>query len=445
MHSHCLPEPKHSAVDVTLAQSLLDTWYKAMDTEILSLQLKLTQRLDQLTTLLSSPPPPVSPSVDVATQQTPPRKPPASTSSDRSLPPPTLPPFNPPPSVLSPPSSLATTHVPQRHAVLPHPPAPTPPSEINYGLLLHEFSQERCPLGPRESSPSPALTSPLFPRVPESEEEEAEEKEQPRTASSRPVTPSGHPRPPSPALHESTGQRGSADPNLQFPTRCVVPMVRGGTGSRRLPEPSPGVAISSPSPARPSPGLLLSSSSSPVSSSPVEMLVEFKRNRILQFQSVHRYVAGDYVVVGGDRGEDVGLVIYTWQRVGGGGSPSEVLASCNTPLPVSMGVGVVIRKATSLEVTQLHGVQTELEKRAVEVAQAKVKEQKIPMRIIDAEYQFDRKKLTFFYYAEQRQDFRDLVRELYKAFRARIWMEMVEGGHLQESDHISEARVIEKI
>ncbi|CCW63880.1 unnamed protein product [Phytomonas sp. EM1] len=87
---------------------------------------------------------------------------------------------------------------------------------------------------------------------------------------------------------------------------------------------------------------------------------------------------------------------------------------------------MVLRLATEKDVQQLHGTQTELEHRAIDVCAQRVLEHELSMVIVDAEYQFDKKKLTFFYQAQQRLDFRDLVRDLYKTFRARIWMELVE-------------------
>lgn len=49
------------------------------------------------------------------------------------------------------------------------------------------------------------------------------------------------------------------------------------------------------------------------------------------------------------------------------------------------------------------------------------------MRLVDAEYQFDRRKLTFYYALRQRIDFRDLVRELFRFYKTRIWMLAVTG------------------
>jgi cell fate regulator YaaT (PSP1 superfamily) len=79
-----------------------------------------------------------------------------------------------------------------------------------------------------------------------------------------------------------------------------------------------------------------------------------------------------------------------------------------------------------VEVIQLHSALASLERRAVEVCQQRVIEFALPMIIVDAEYQVDNTTLTFFYESQQRLDFRDLVRDLFKTFRARIWMEAVE-------------------
>lgn len=49
------------------------------------------------------------------------------------------------------------------------------------------------------------------------------------------------------------------------------------------------------------------------------------------------------------------------------------------------------------------------------------------MKLIDAEYQFDRRKLIFYYSTSKRIDFRDLVRELFRIYKTRIWMCAVTG------------------
>lgn len=55
------------------------------------------------------------------------------------------------------------------------------------------------------------------------------------------------------------------------------------------------------------------------------------------------------------------------------------------------------------------------------------------MKLIDAEYQFDRRKLIFYYSTSKRIDFRDLVRELFRIYKTRIWMCAVTGIPYQAS------------
>lgn len=56
------------------------------------------------------------------------------------------------------------------------------------------------------------------------------------------------------------------------------------------------------------------------------------------------------------------------------------------------------------------------------------------MAILDAEYQFDRHKLTFFFEAERRIDFRELVSELFSQYKTRIWMQQVDTSSLPYHD-----------
>ncbi|AMD19518.1 HCL633Wp [Eremothecium sinecaudum] len=44
------------------------------------------------------------------------------------------------------------------------------------------------------------------------------------------------------------------------------------------------------------------------------------------------------------------------------------------------------------------------------------------IKILNAEFQFDRKKLTFYYVCQERNDFRELIKELFKFYKTRIWL-----------------------
>jgi hypothetical protein len=159
-------------------------------------------------------------------------------------------------------------------------------------------------------------------------------------------------------------------------------------------------------------------------------IAEFKRERRLQYQSKIPLQVGDYVIVEGDEGEDLGRIIQSW--VGASNDPPLINNNLGsnrnsgaTNNVDSSGTPVypeVIRHATSSEVQAMQTSQQSAEAKCLEVAKAKTKEHQLPMSVVDAEFQFDRKKLTFYYEAAERVDFRELVRDLYRSYRARIWM-----------------------
>ena len=61
----------------------------------------------------------------------------------------------------------------------------------------------------------------------------------------------------------------------------------------------------------------------------------------------------------------------------------------------------------------------------VRLCTQKAKQHNMDIVIVDAEFQYDRKKLTIYYYSNTRVDFRGFVKELYSIYYARIWMENV--------------------
>jgi cell fate regulator YaaT (PSP1 superfamily) len=67
------------------------------------------------------------------------------------------------------------------------------------------------------------------------------------------------------------------------------------------------------------------------------------------------------------------------------------------------------------------------EVKALQLCQNKVRQKKLPMEVVDAEYQWDRRKLTFYFVADKRIDFRELVRELFRLYKTRIWMASLQG------------------
>lgn len=165
----------------------------------------------------------------------------------------------------------------------------------------------------------------------------------------------------------------------------------------------------------------------------VYVLGEFKRGRTVQFQSTYMPQPGEYFICEGDEGEDLGMCVHAW--VGPTSAPpvvnNSLAANRNSngrhidPMTGDPAYPRVLRPATPKEVHILHNVQAQAEIKCTETAKHRVLEHGLDMKVIDAEYQFDRKKLTFYYDSGDRVDFRDLIRDLYKLYRARIWMSKV--------------------
>ncbi|KAH6863094.1 hypothetical protein B0T12DRAFT_343466 [Alternaria alternata] len=65
------------------------------------------------------------------------------------------------------------------------------------------------------------------------------------------------------------------------------------------------------------------------------------------------------------------------------------------------------------------------EAKAKRLGAQKAADHKLPMEILDAEYQADYHKLTYFYYAESYVNFNELVTDLFKQYKVRIWMSAV--------------------
>lgn len=70
-------------------------------------------------------------------------------------------------------------------------------------------------------------------------------------------------------------------------------------------------------------------------------------------------------------------------------------------------------------------MQFEQERGILELCRSKVRQRSLPMKVIDAEFQFDRHKLTFYFKADRRIDFRELVRDLFAIYKTRIWMQQL--------------------
>jgi cell fate regulator YaaT (PSP1 superfamily) len=134
------------------------------------------------------------------------------------------------------------------------------------------------------------------------------------------------------------------------------------------------------------------------------------RHKQSEYMSKFPVSKGEYVFVEGDRGEDVGQVVAC-----------ENVDPTNSPKTS----GNVLRSAKTSEIDAFHSLSDE-EHNCVRNCQGMVETLRLPLIVVRAAYQYDRKKLTFFYEATDRVDFRALLHDLYQEYRCRIWMERVE-------------------
>ena len=86
--------------------------------------------------------------------------------------------------------------------------------------------------------------------------------------------------------------------------------------------------------------------------------------------------------------------------------------------------GKVLRKATDGDLKQIENNRLKA-KDATNICIQKINERKLPMKIVKAEYTFDNSKVIFFFNAEGRIDFRNLVKELARVFRVRIELKQI--------------------
>lgn len=84
----------------------------------------------------------------------------------------------------------------------------------------------------------------------------------------------------------------------------------------------------------------------------------------------------------------------------------------------------VIRIADEQDAAQMERNREDA-KRAYAICKEKIAEHGLPMKLVDAEYTFDRNKLIFYFTAEGRVDFRELVKDLAAVFRTRIELRQI--------------------
>lgn len=119
---------------------------------------------------------------------------------------------------------------------------------------------------------------------------------------------------------------------------------------------------------------------------------------------------GDYVVVEHDRGTDYGQIV----------SPQDLGSANKSKEPLKK----IIRAAGDNDIKQIQDNRLKA-KEAFSTCLNKIKEHKLDMKLVRAEYSFDRSKIIFYFTASGRVDFRNLVKDLAKIFKARIELRQI--------------------
>lgn len=119
---------------------------------------------------------------------------------------------------------------------------------------------------------------------------------------------------------------------------------------------------------------------------------------------------GDHVIVETARGIEFGTVV---------GAPREVEED-----KVIQPLKPVLRIATPKDVEQ-EAANREKEKEAFKICLEKIHKHGLAMKLIDAEYTFDNNKVLFYFTADGRIDFRELVKDLAAVFKTRIELRQI--------------------
>ena len=136
-----------------------------------------------------------------------------------------------------------------------------------------------------------------------------------------------------------------------------------------------------------------------------------KPGKIYFFDSENHDVKNkDKVIVETAMGQELGEVAITNRSM-----PEEKL---KTPLKP------IIRIANNKDIKHYEDNKNK-EKEALKICEEKIKEHKLDMHLVDASYTFDNTKLLFYFTADGRIDFRELVKDLASIFKTRIELRQI--------------------
>jgi cell fate regulator YaaT (PSP1 superfamily) len=122
------------------------------------------------------------------------------------------------------------------------------------------------------------------------------------------------------------------------------------------------------------------------------------------------FMNGQYAIVETARGVEAGRVVIASKKV--------AKSDLSDPLKP------VLHLATEDELRMMLSFKSK-EKEALTRCHERILQHKLPMKLVEAEYNFDGSRLTFYFTADERVDFRALVRDLAATFRTRIELRQI--------------------
>ncbi|MDQ1273096.1 MAG: hypothetical protein QG591_1726 [Planctomycetota bacterium] len=120
---------------------------------------------------------------------------------------------------------------------------------------------------------------------------------------------------------------------------------------------------------------------------------------------------GDPVIIRSHRGVEFGEVVTKVKEIA-------------DDIPIE-NLGEILRKATPDDKEKQKNIQDEFIPFEFKFCQKKIKEHKLLMKLASVEHLFGTKKIIFYYLANGRVDFRELVKDLAKEYQARIEMKQI--------------------
>ena len=140
--------------------------------------------------------------------------------------------------------------------------------------------------------------------------------------------------------------------------------------------------------------------------------VRFKKPGKIYFfdPGKHKLEKGDYVIVETAQGQEYGEVMI----------PNRIISEKNIVAPLKK----IIRIATK-EDKEHNEENKKKEKEAFKTCTEKIKKHGLDMNLTDVEYKFDNSKLIFYFTADGRIDFRELVKDLAAIYRTRIELRQI--------------------